>query len=157
MKPEESFKIIAVTGAHTDVGKSSLARRLVSILPGAVFIKIGHGERKEGIDNVFYHTGTPFRKIAGDNGDAPFLVIESNSILKEVDPQCVIYLPGPGRPKKSAELAMKKADLVRGESVAPKSVKLLSRRLEVPEETVMEIINASGAVPPAEDQRRLEL
>ncbi|MFO7914994.1 MAG: hypothetical protein R6U43_04825 [Candidatus Krumholzibacteriales bacterium] len=156
MKPGGQFKIIAVTGAHTDVGKSSLARRLVSILPGAVFIKIGHGKRKEGVNNIFYHTGTPFREIAGDNSGAPFLVIESNSILKEVDPECVIYLPGPGRPKKSAELAMKKADLVRGEFVTRESAELLSRRLEVPEDTVIDIINAAGAVPPGVEQRRSE-
>ena len=149
MKEEAKSKVIAVTGAHTNVGKTSLARRLVSILPEAVFIKIGHGKRKEELDNIFYHSGTSFSKVAEENLGASFLVIESNSILKEVDPQCVIYLPGPGRPKKSAELAMKKADLVRGQRVAPQSVKLLSRRLEVPEETVMEIINAAGAVPPA--------
>ncbi|MBD3180189.1 MAG: hypothetical protein GF417_11690 [Candidatus Latescibacteria bacterium] len=147
---DKTGKILAVTGAHANVGKTSLALRLVSILPGAVFVKVGHGEKKPDMDNIFYHTGTPFGRIVSENSAAPFLVIESNSVLKEVTPECVIYLPGEGRKKSSATLAEKKADLVRGRRTDLSTLRLLSEKLGLSQARVLEIIDAAGALPPVE-------
>jgi len=147
MEKERESVVVAVTGAHTNVGKSTLARKLTAILPEAVFIKIGHGERKPGMDNMFYHVGTHFSRIARENSSARFMVIESNSLLREVTPECVIYLPG-GNPKKSAELARENADIIRGKKVEPETVDHLVERMRLPEMTVIDMIKAAGAIPP---------
>lgn len=153
MEKERDSRVVAVTGAHTDVGKTTLARKLTAILPEAVFIKIGHGERKPDMENIFYHAGTPFSRIARENSGARFMVIESNSLLREVTPECVIYLPG-GNPKKSAELARKNADIIRGEKVPPDMVILLAERLGLPEKKILDMIEAAGAVPPGGGQMK---
>jgi hypothetical protein len=139
------MKTIVVSGAHSNVGKTKLARELCRLLPGARHVKIGHGARKTDAGNVFYHTGTPFSRIARENKDAAFLVVESNSILDEMDPECVIYLPG-GEPKPSATRAAGRADIVRGERIEPGTIERLSRSIGVDEETVLGIAERAGAL-----------
>ncbi len=140
------MKTIVVSGARSDVGKTTLARRLLEILPGAVYVKIGHGMRKKGMDNIFYPGGTPYGKIKKENGEASFLIIESNSVLKEMTPGCAIYLPG-DNPKESAAVAADKADITRGGVVSRKEALRLAERLEVSRRTMEEIIRAAGARP----------
>lgn len=126
------------------MGKTTLARRILRILPGAVYVKIGHGKRKEGMDNVFYPVGTPYAKIEKDNAGAAFLIIESNRILKEMTPDCSIYLPG-GNPKESASVAAGKADITRGKRVDRKDALRIAERLGVSGQTMEEIIRAAEA------------
>ena len=133
------MKIIVVSGAHSNIGKTQLARALCALFPGSTYIKIGHGKRKPDIDGAFYHLGTPFSIIAADFKNAEILVIESNSILKEIRPDCTVYLPSEN-PKPSAALAHCKADIIRGEKVSEETVIMLSSRLAVPVEMVREII-----------------
>lgn len=140
------MKTIVISGAHSNVGKTQLAERLCRLLPGAVHVKIGHGEEKEDMGNVFYHVGTPFYVIADENHDAAYLVIESNTILREMKPDCAIYLPG-GEPKPSAEGASGNADIIRGERVSRSTIARLVRDLGIDEKTVVEIILLAGAVP----------
>ncbi|MCK4237392.1 MAG: hypothetical protein KAX38_09765 [Candidatus Krumholzibacteria bacterium] len=139
------MKTIVVSGAHSGVGKTSLALKLCELIPGAVHVKIGHGSAKDDLRNVFYHVGTSFKRIVSENGDADFLVIESNRILDEVTPDCTIYLTG-GATKPSAALAEEKADIVRGSHIEQGAVERLCRRLGLPERTVLEIVRLSGAV-----------
>jgi hypothetical protein len=57
--------------------------------------------------------GTGFASIAAEHSKARFLVIESNSILEEITPECAIYLPSEN-PKPSAEIgwnAMKRSSV----------------------------------------------
>jgi hypothetical protein len=139
-------KTIVVSGAHSNVGKTQLAEGLCRLLPGAVHVKIGHGEEKRDMGNVFYHVGTPFYVIADENRGAGYLVIESNTILREIKPDCAIYLPG-GEPKLSAEEAAEKADIIRGERVGRGTVAQLARDLAIDEGTVVQMILLAGAVP----------
>ncbi|RPI76349.1 MAG: hypothetical protein EHM45_13215, partial [Desulfobacteraceae bacterium] len=98
------MKVIVVSGAHSNVGKTLLSQALCKLLPGAVHIKIGHHARKPGNDDHFYYIGTGFTTIAADHEQARFLVIESNRILEKITPECVIYLSAEN-PKPSAEMA----------------------------------------------------
>ena len=122
------MKTIVVSGARSKTGKTELARALCGLLPGAVRIKIGHGTVKPGDDGFFYHTGTRFSTIAAEHGSAGYLVIESNSILEQVVPDCAIYLSA-DNPKPSAIMAREKADIARGEFLPEEKVFQLAQRL----------------------------
>ncbi len=139
------IKTIVISGAHSNVGKTRLARELCGMLPGALHVKIGHGTVKEGRDNVFFHVGTPFPMIEREIGHAEFAVIESNRVLDDIEPDCAIYLPG-GRPKPSAERVRGRADIVRGEPVSRDKVALLAGKLGLAVETVLEIVERAGAM-----------
>lgn len=140
------MKTVVISGAHSDVGKTQLAEQVRRLLPGAVHVKIGHGIEKENVGNVFYHVGTPFYVIADENPGAEYLIIESNSILKEIKPECAIYLPG-GEPKPSAVVAAEDADIIRGKRVGRGTIARIERDLGIDEKTVMEIVLLAGAVP----------
>jgi hypothetical protein len=139
------MKVIVVSGAHSNVGKTQLARALCSLLSGAVRIKIGHGNIKPDDDGYFYHLGTNFSTILKEHSSAPFLVIESNSILKEITPECAIYLPDKIQ-KPSAEVAIKKADITRGELITASKISALAVRLECDETMIRKIVELSGAI-----------
>ena len=139
------MKVIVVSGARSNVGKTQLSRALCKLLPGAVRIKIGHHARKPGDDNYLYPLGTGFSSIAGEHRNARFLIIESNRILEEITPECAIYLPAEN-PKPSAEIAVKKADIVRGEPVPASKISVLAERMECDEAVIRKIVELSGAL-----------
>lgn len=124
------MRTIVVSGARSGVGKTSLARRICSILPGALHVKIGHGRKKRGMGNLFYETGTPPGPILEENAGIPFLVIESNTILRDLEPDLAIYIPADD-PKPSASLAAEKADIVRGETGEEDAAALAASRLGI--------------------------
>lgn len=138
------MKVIVVSGARSNVGKTQLAHALCKLLPGAVYVKIGHHARKSGKDGYLYPMGTGFPGIAAGHANASFLIIESNRILEEITPECVIYLPAED-PKPSAEIALKKADIVRGEHVPATKIALLAERLECDKTVIGKIVELSGA------------
>ena len=88
-------------------------------------MKIGHHACKPDSDDHLYPMGTSFSNIAAEHGNARFLIIESNRILEEITPECAIYLPAEN-PKPSAEIAMKKADIIRGEAVPASKIAVLA-------------------------------
>ena len=139
------MKVIVVSGARSNVGKTQLSRALCKLLPGAVRIKIGHHIRKPGGDDYLYQMGTDFSTIAAEHSNARFLIIESNRILEEITPECAIYLPAKN-PKPSAEIAMKKADIIRGEPVPVSKISALSKRMECDETVIRKIVELSGAL-----------
>lgn len=124
------MKTIVISGARSNIGKTTLAGKVSGLLPGSVLVKLGHGEEKKGVDNVFYHEGTSFARIVEENPQADFLIIESNRILEETVPDLVIYLPAED-PKPSAALAEERADLVRGCEVTEKIVGFIAGRLGI--------------------------
>jgi hypothetical protein len=65
------------------------------MLEGAEVVKMGHGSRKPGIQNHFYESGTPFETIRENHAGAPWLIVESNSILRRGD--ATDRPPGRGR------------------------------------------------------------
>ena len=140
------MKVVVVSGARSNVGKTYLSRALCRLLPGAVRIKIGHHARKPGYDDGYlYPMGTGFSRIVAEHGDAPFLVIESNRILAEITPDCAIYLPSDD-PKPSAEIARKKADIIRGETVSAAKISDLAARMESDEAVIRKIVQLAGAL-----------
>ena len=133
------MKTIVISGAKSNVGKTTLAEEIRRLLPGSVRVKLGHGEPKEDVDGIFYHAGTPYERIKEKNPQADFLIIESNRILKEIDPDLAIYLPADD-PKPSAALAETRADLIRGRECGDDTVSLIAGRLLIDALTAEEII-----------------
>jgi hypothetical protein len=138
-------KVIVVSGARSNVGKTHLSRALCELLPGAVRVKIGHHERKPGGDLYLYPMGTGFPIIAAEHRNAHFLIIESNGILEEITPDCAIYLSAED-PKPSALIAVRKADIIRGEFVTASRISLLATRMECDEAVIRKIVELSGAL-----------
>ena len=59
---------VGITG-ETGAGKTTLAEAIRALLPKSLCVKLGHGEEKEVMDNLFYHAGKPFGDIvAGVRG-----------------------------------------------------------------------------------------
>ncbi len=139
------MKVIVVSGARSNVGKTQLARALCKLLPGAVRIKIGHHARKPGDDGYLYPMGTGFSNIVAEHSNARFLIIESNRILEKITPECTIYIPAES-PKPSAEIAMKKADIIRGDPVSVSKISVLAKRMECDERVIKKIVELSGAL-----------
>ncbi len=138
------MKTIVISGAHSNVGKSALAKRLSSILHDSVHVKIGHGRVKKGMSNLFYPEGTPFGEIAAECGGRSYLIIESNRVLREIAPDLVIFLTG-GFPKPTAIEARFQADIIRGETVVGGKIEEIGARLGLGNETVLEIVKLAGA------------
>jgi len=139
-------KTIVIAGAHSHVGKTSLAHQICRLVPDAVYVKIGHGTGKEGKHPVFYHTGTPFDSIRSHHKNADCLIIESNQILNEITPDCTIYLTGEPQ-KPSAIEAREKADIIRGTRVNPETIAQVCVRLGLSKTIVHKIIWLAGARP----------
>ena len=140
------MKVIVVSGARSNVGKTQLSRALCRLLPGSVRVKIGHHPWKPGGDDHLYPMGTSFSAIVTEHSTARFLIIESNRILEEITPECAIYLPAEN-PKPSAETAMKKADIIRGKGIPASKIAVLAKRMECDEAVIRAIAELSGRLP----------
>ncbi len=114
------------------------------LLEGAEVVKIGHGARKPGLRNHFYESGTPFQTIRENHSGATWLIVESNSVLHETEPDLVIYLEGEN-PKASAQYAKCRADIVSGRSIDNDTVAALAARLGISTELVRKIAYEAGA------------
>lgn len=117
MKRDAPMKIITVSGAHSGIGKTTLARELKDCLPGTTeVIKIGHGMDKMKSETLFHTTGEALacmEKLASMDTPA-YLIIESNRILRKLVPDLSIYLTsesGTVFETGSAGRAKKKADI----------------------------------------------
>jgi hypothetical protein len=132
-------KVIVISGASSKVGKTTLALGLQRVLDGAELVKIGHGKRKPEIENHFYELGTPFDTIRKNHADARWLLIESNAILREIQPDLVIFLDGPN-PKPSAEYAKRRADIISGRDLSDDEVAALAARLGITADLMQTII-----------------
>ena len=133
------MKVIVISGASSKVGKTTLALDLQRVLEGAELVKIGHGKRKPEVKNHFYELGTPFHTIQENHVGARWLLIESNSILREIQPDLVIFLEGPN-PKPSAEYAKRRADIVSGRDLSDDGVAMLAARLDITVDLMQAII-----------------
>jgi adenylate kinase len=124
------MRVIVISGASAGVGKTTLAKSLQRLLAGAEIVKLGHGRRKTDVGNHFYESGTPFETIRANHRKAHWLLVESNSILRELQPDLVIYLEGEN-PKPSAAYARRRADIVSGRDVGNEEAKALATRLGI--------------------------
>jgi hypothetical protein len=133
------MRVIVISGASSKVGKTTLAGSLQRVLAGSQVVKIGHGQRKGGLENHFYESGTPFQTIRENHDSAEWLIIESNSILREIQPDLVIYLEGEN-PKPSAQEAKRRADIVSTRVVSDENVAALAARLAITTDLMRTII-----------------
>jgi len=140
------MKTIVIAADRSGAGKTTLARFICGLVPQSVRIKIGHGTPRSKDDGFFYPSGTSFGYIAAAHAEAPLLVIESNSILAEMTPDVVIFLTA-DNPKPSAAIARRKADIVRGERVAPEVIERLTARVGIGEGVMRKIAWFAGARP----------
>jgi molybdopterin-guanine dinucleotide biosynthesis protein A len=140
------MKTIVISGASSGVGKTTLANTLTLLLEGSVVVKIGHHSGREGHGRWLYPMGTMFSRMMLDHQDARFLIIESNSILREITPDFCIYLDGEN-PKPSALLAGQRANMRRGERCSAHAIAATAKRLEIPQEVVRRIAWLAGARP----------
>jgi molybdopterin-guanine dinucleotide biosynthesis protein A len=140
------MKTIVVSGASSGVGKTTVANMIADILPKSVVVKIGHHEAREGRPPGFYPRGTTVGTLMKEHPAASFLVIESNSILREHAPDICIYLDGIDE-KPSAAFARQCANLRRGEPCAPHIVATVAKRLCVDGSVATQIAWFAGARP----------
>ncbi len=141
------MKVIVISGASSRVGKTTLALGLQHVLPGAEVVKIGHGPRKDRVGNHFYELGTSFETIQKNHAQARWLLVESNSILREIQPDLVIYLEGP-HPKPSATEARRRADIVSGREVSNQDAVRLAATLDITPDLMQTILRLIPGVSP---------
>ncbi len=135
---ETGMKTIVIAGARSAIGKTTLARSLLEVLPDARMVKIGHHTVAKPGGDHYFPIGTPLREILGCGGTCRFLIIESNSILEQFTPDCVIYLPA-DNPKPSAALAEAKADIIRGRMPGPSILSSLAGKLGIEKEVMVQL------------------
>jgi molybdopterin-guanine dinucleotide biosynthesis protein A len=140
------MKTIVISGASSGIGKTTLANSLVGLLDDSVAVKIGHHAAHAGRGKWLYPMGTTYSSLVKDHGDKRMLVIESNSILREMRPDLCIYLDG-NNPKPSAMHAQQSADMRRGEQCTPETIRKIAGRLDLPEKVVRKIAWLAGARP----------
>lgn len=143
---KKKMKTIVIAGAESGVGKTTLAREIRDLIPGVQVAKIGHGQRKPGKEPAFYPCGTPFVFLAECHAGATILVVESNSIIREMQPDMLIFLSGKTT-KPSAIPAKKQADIVSGTLVTKHRLEILSRRLDLGVEVIRKIAWLAGVRP----------
>lgn len=140
------MKTIVISGACSNIGKTTLAKELCNILPKAEYIKIGTGREKEQCSDILYPFGSGYDHIRGNHPEAHFLIIESNHILNQLEPDLCIYLDGQPE-KSSAFLARQKADLLRGFRTSEDKIRPLAQRLDITLSKMKEICFLAGANP----------
>lgn len=138
------MKTIVICGASSGVGKTTLARSLRAVLLDAEWVKIGHGKPKADVGNRLYPLGTSMETLCANHSDAAWLLIESNSILYDAEPDLVIYLDG-ANPKLSAGYARTRAHIISGQYVAAEEITHLAKRLGLSVDMVESIVRLSGA------------
>jgi hypothetical protein len=137
------MKTIVISGASSNVGKTTVGRRLQALLDGAMFVKIGHGEERPEVPDLLYPIGTSFATIKKNHAVAAWLLIESNAILLEMQPDLLIYMDGPN-PKPSAKEARVRADIVSGHRIESNGVATLAVRLGITADLMRKIVTAAG-------------
>lgn len=141
------MRTIVVAGARSRIGKTSFALEMQALVPGSSYVKIGCSPGKSG-GPTYYPIGTPYERIESEERNAAVLIIESNSILREMTPDVCFFLDGDS-PKPSAELARAKADVISGTRVDESIVQVIAGRLSLSQTTARRLIWLAGARPEA--------
>ena len=137
------MKTIVISGSHSNVGKTSLGQEIHSFIDNSAFVKIGTGTPKEDSDVPLYPAGTSFEEVKKDYETAEYLIIESNSIVKQVTPDLLIFLPGEGEEKESAALPRDNADITRGEKTTCPQAKKCAASLGMTPKEFCRILDAA--------------
>jgi hypothetical protein len=78
------MKVIVVSGARSNAGKTHLAHALCDLLPRAERVKIGHHARKPDGDANFYPVGTTFSAIVSERCNPRFFTEGTILMITEV-------------------------------------------------------------------------
>jgi len=138
------MRTIVVAGAHSNVGKTTVAGEISKVVKNSVVVKIGNSTKKRSLNNRYYPLGTPFSKIKKDCVGAETVIVESNSILQELKPNLLVYLTGKKEKKPSAKFAKGNADIVRGRYFSASRIKKIVNTSGYEKEIIERIIILSG-------------
>ncbi|MFH1729969.1 MAG: hypothetical protein ABIA04_16275 [Pseudomonadota bacterium] len=113
------MKIISVSGSYSQIGKTTLARKIRKFLSDdfKVYVfKIGHGRDNPNKEEKLFidlEKGVSYIKELEEKKNYDFLIVESNSVLNHIKPDLALFLMGNKKgQKKTSELAFKKADII---------------------------------------------
>ena len=83
------MKIITISSCHSNLGKTTLARKIKETLPNSIVLKIGHAENKDKPEALFHSLKDALAQIKDyqQNKVYDYLIIESNSILDHLKPE----------------------------------------------------------------------
>ncbi len=142
------MKTIVIAGGGSNVGKTTLARKLTELLPNARAVKLGTHPPKPGKPGLFFPIDTPWSEVNTALGNCGYAIVESGSLLDdpELEPDLIIFLPTPaGRTDKpGSKRRRQRADLVRGEPISRDSLTALERRLALDEDRLQQVLIAAG-------------
>lgn len=139
------MKVIVISGAESGVGKTALVNEVASLLGDrCVAVKIGHGEPVSHKNHLFFHCGVQFKKILDSIPQRDYLIIESNSILTQIQPDVLLYIDSDNR-KPSARLACELADIRSGRFLSPAQIDTIREKSGLPAAVVQKIIWLTGA------------
>ena len=142
------MKVIVVAGGGRRVGKTTLAKSLVELLPDSITVKLGTHPPRADNPILFLPHGTSFAEVRKKVGNPQYLIIESGGILDdpELEPNLVVFLPTPdGREDKpGSERRRSIAHMVRGELITRARAAELSSRLGVGIEVFEKLAEAAG-------------
>jgi hypothetical protein len=114
------MKTIVIAGAASDVGKTTVLRKLSKFVPDNVAVKLGRSDAHDkNKDEILLPSDSSIEAIRGVIEKEPaYLLIESNSLLKRFDPDLAIFVDGksPNR-RPDAEELKEKCDLVMGSRI----------------------------------------
>ncbi|MFH0702408.1 MAG: hypothetical protein V2B14_02565 [bacterium] len=112
------LKIIVISGSYSNIGKTTLAKNIIKNLePKRIeFIKFGHHPSNPAKKTKLFNDineGLNYINLDNISKNFDYLIIESNSILKFIEPDLAIFIFQDKKPQKdSAAFAMQKADII---------------------------------------------
>lgn len=110
--------IITISGSYSNIGKTTLAKNICSLLPTrkVLIIKVGHNKFKPGKDEILFNKmddALDYIHQLKIKNELDFLIVESNSLFDYLKPDLAILLRNSEKPEKeSAQLALKYADII---------------------------------------------
>ena len=110
------MKLWLISGASSSVGKSTLAKNLMRILPHVQTMKTGHGgKRADGPPNYFTDTKESLKFINSLKKETGHLLVESNRLAGTLDADIVIFLDSrEGDRRSDANYLRSYADIIIG-------------------------------------------
>ena len=112
------MRLWLIAGSSSGVGKTTLAEKLVEILPGSVHVKLGHGQVKSGkAPNFFTSTEKAFEFIKREEDNFDHCIIESTRLVGKIKTDVVIFLESRDfEPRSDSDVLESKADIILGKS-----------------------------------------
>jgi len=136
------MKTIIIAGAGSKVGKTTVLRAVGHILSDTAAVKLG-GATDKGKEEKLLPSGSSLKDIVKAVGREPaYLVIEGNSILRDIKPELAIFVEGEVADRRpDADELKARCDLVTGGSVDCRHAFALAGRLGIGLDKFGELLN----------------